>query len=525
MDMGNPSFKPLCLPLALVTCGANAQTIESAYNRDTEQQFTLKDVSCASVVKGPIVKQETVYDFANPFQKLTEASVWFNFPPAAILDGFGYWYKNEYVPGTLMDKNKAWFIYTAITSRNEDPGIMVQTSPSSYHTQIFPLAKGYDFRVKLNSVGFLQPDGNDLTVPQPGYQGKTFAQNVRSAKPETLSNDNSTPPKTTVTYPLDPKMDLQVYAQKHCDGYTYIAGILRTDHPDANLKVSGMHKVMWARPQYSRDGSIKYFIGRRKGPGTIKIQDTDEQGDPSYTKSKFIKSKEKGSDTAKLWAHQKLIQDDWHTRQAVLAFSLKYRVPSSETALLAVPKAEMRIFKKKAAEYRRKQAQEARRNRAWQNNQSMNWSSSSGGDPEIRVYNPTSQRVYAVMPDGQRFDLTKDHSGYWGGNFDIPANAPEGTYDIKVVSVDRNGQESTRTLSYQVDRTPPTGTLKMEDGFLVLSSEKNLARAVVVFGDGSEENMVEVSPGVYKLPVGLKRVVKVELIDQAHNITELPWSN
>jgi hypothetical protein len=521
--MGNkPLTKSFGVSMFLAACvAAHGQSITNAYNRDNEQQFSLKNLKSKSIVKGPIVKQETVYDFANPFKKLTEASVWFDLNNAAVLTDFGYWYKREFVPGVLMDKSKAWFIYTAITSRNEDPGIMVQTDTGRYHTQIYPLASGYDFRLKLSSVGFLQPEGNHLVVPQQEYDDKTYSQDVFSAKPETLQTSSST--KTIVDYPTDPKMDMQVYAQRHRYGYTYVAGIVRTDQPNAPLQVSGIHKVFWARPDGSSDGSVKYFVGRRKGAGTMRIV-TDGQ-DASYAKVKYIKANERGTDTAKLWAHQKLAQEQWHNRQDVVDFSLKYQVPSAQTALLAVPKQEMRLFRKKAAEYRRKQAEEARRARAWQGDRSSNYSYSSGGDPEIRVFEPSAEKAYAVMPDGQQFDLVKSNTGYWGGNFDIPANAPEGNYDIRVVTVDRAGQEKSQTVSYQVDRTAPTGVLKMEDGFLVLTSEAKLARIVVVFSDGTEGNMAEITPGVYKIPVGGKRVVKVELIDRAHNIGELRWSN
>jgi len=521
--MGQRSIKLTSLSLVLVSCMAGAQSVTNAYNRDTHDQFRIKGVTAKSVVKGPIFKQEAVYQFDNPFTKLTEASVWFNLPAAAVLSNFGYWYKDEFVPGILMDKNKAWFIYTAITSRNEDPGIMVQTSPSSYHTQIFPLASGYDFRLKLTSVGFLEDNGDVFRVPEPKLNEQSYPQEIVSATPESVITDAGS--HSVIKYPRDPNMDLQIYAQKNRDGYTYVAGILRTDKPDAALKLAGIHKVYWSRPENDNSGNVKLFVGRRRGPGTLMIQTKGEGHDSPYVKAKYVKANEKGSDAAKLWAHEKLVQDSWQSGKEVLAFSLKYQVPSSQTALLAVPQEEMKIFKAKAAEYRRQQAEQSHRERSWQSNRQSNWSSSPGGDPEIRVYQPDARRVYAVLPDGRTFDLNKTGKGYWGGNYDIPADAPEGTYAVRVVSVDDRGEETTQTVSYQVDRTAPTGSLKTEDGFLVLTSEAGLARVIAVFSDGSEEPMVEITPGVYKLPVNLKRLVKVELIDQAHNVAEVTWSN
>jgi len=532
--------KSFSICFVALACAAEAQHVTNVYNRDTHDQFKLKDVQCVSVVRGPIVKQEATYAFENPFTKLTEASVWFDLNQAAILSDFGYWYKDEYVPGVLMDKDKAWFIYTAITSRNEDPGIMVQTSPSSYHAQIFPLAAGHDFRVKLTSLGFLTPENGRLVVPQPtgmkpdegqrlasgdGQEAPLtptpFPTTVRSAQPETLRTNPSS--KTFVDYPKDSGLDMLVYAQKHKDGYTYVAGMLRTDKPNAKVTVSGIHKVYWTRPDGdASDGSVKLFIGRRKGPGTLKVVSHDK--DTQYERAHYIKSNEPGSDTVKLWAHQKLVQDPWRHNKDVLNFSLKYQIPSAQTALLAVPQEELKVFKKKAAEYRRMQAEEARKHRSWQSDRQQNWSTSSGGDPEVRVFLPGAKRVYAVLPDGRSFELVKANDGYWGGNYDIPADAPEGDYKVTVHAVDGSGHETEQAVSYQVDRTAPTGVLKVENGFLVLTPSKKLAKVIVVFGDGTEERMVEMTPGVYKLPLGAKRVVKVVMIDLAHNVSELPWS-
>lgn len=519
--MGKLSYRPLGFCFVLAACASQAQHVTRVYNRDNYEDFKLKDVTGRAVVKGPIVTQEAVFDFENPYDKLTEASFWFDLDPAAILSGFGYWYKDEYVPGQLMDKNKAWFIYTAITSRNEDPGIMTQVSPGSYHAQIYPLATGHDLRVKLTSVGFLKDNGGKLTVSPLTYNEQTFNPTVTSTQPETLVPDvSATPPQTVVQYPSDPGSDIQWYAQRHKDGYTYVAGLLRTSDPDVRLRLKGIHRVYWEAGDDT--GAVKLFVGRRKGPGTVRVSVLDANG--REVKTKYIKANERGSDTAKLWAHQRLVHDESMDRRDVLNFSLRYEIPSSETALLAVPQEEMELFKKKAAEYRRKQSEDARRQREWQNDRQQNWSNSSGGDPEIRVFLPNAVRVYAELPDGRTFDLVKSRNGYWGGNYDIPADAPEGQYVVEVHSFDRSGQESVQTISYQVDRTAPTGSLKAEDGYLVLRSEEGLGRAVIVFGDGTEETMLEVTPGVYKLSTQGKRVVKVVLMDRAHNLAELPWS-
>jgi len=218
------------------------------------------------------------------------------------------------------------------------------------------------------------------------------------------------------------------------------------------------------------------------------------------------------------------VQNYHMNRSAMLRFSLKYQIPSLQTALLAVPQEEMKLFKAKAAEYRRKQLEDARRQRQWQKDRKLNWSRSSGGDPEIRVPYPEATRVYAVLPDGRTFDLSKASDGYWGGNFDIPADAPEGEYKVRIVAENPNESTSDQFVTYSVDRTPPTGTLEVLSGFWSVHSEAGLAKAVAVFGNGDEETLVETQPGLYQLPVDHRRLVKVVLFDNAHNHSELTWS-
>ncbi|MEQ1933517.1 MAG: VIT domain-containing protein, partial [Fimbriimonadaceae bacterium] len=227
--------------LALAMTGAYAQDLSRVYNRDSGESFKLKSASTKTRVMGPLFKQETIFKFENPYKNLTEASVWFDLNEGSVLSDFSYWYKDEFVPGVLMDKNKAWFIYTAITSRNEDPGIMVQTSPSSYHAQIYPLAVGYDLRVQLGQIGFLIPEKDGLTVPNPSsFQEVKPSFEASSWQPELLDQSGDT---TKVNVAADKPLDLQVYAQRHKDGYTYVAGLIRRETEEQAITLSGLSRV------------------------------------------------------------------------------------------------------------------------------------------------------------------------------------------------------------------------------------------------------------------------------------------
>ena len=152
--------------VAAATSLAYSQTVEDVYKRDDLGPFKLaKNVQVESTVVGPIVRTSTLLTYDNPYKELTEACLNFSLPEVAALSGFAYFYGDEYVRGQLMDKEKAWFIYTAITSRDRDPGIMDQESPTSYHCQIYPLKVGTDLRIRLYTVAFLQPSGGGLQIP------------------------------------------------------------------------------------------------------------------------------------------------------------------------------------------------------------------------------------------------------------------------------------------------------------------------------------------------------------------------
>lgn len=508
---------------------ATAQVVDRIYDRDTHETFQIKKYETKSVVKGPMVKQQTIFTFDNPAKKLTEASFWFSLPSPGVLSGFSYWYKDEYVPGVLMDKQKAWFIYTAITSRNEDPGIMVQTSPSSYHAQIFPLAVGYDLRIQLTTLNFLEQDENGLLVPEPDISvldkpDVPHKNTVVVAQPKTqrIVKVNGTD-RTAISSPEEEETQLQYYAQRHKDGHTYVVGMIKTDKPNDSFRIKGIKNIYWARPENGpQDGTVKLFMGRRDGAG--KLQVVKETKDRTEIIRGTIRGNERGTDTAKLWAHQKLNQTDWRTNKDVLNFSLKYQIPSSQTALLAVPQEQMKLFREKAAEFRRKQREEARRQREWEKNRPMNWDRSSGGDPEIRIQMPGAVRVTAILPDGREFKLTQDAKGFWGGNFDIPADAPEGDYDVKIVATKADGTTFEKTVSYKVDRTAPNADIAIENGFYVVLPNEKLAKAIAVFGSGKEEELIPTAEGRYELPAKTGRLVKIMLIDYAHNVKEIPWS-
>jgi len=509
---------------SLASLPAIAQNLKSVYNRDTGYSFEFKNCRVRSEVKGPIVVQKSEFRFENPYKELTEASINFSLPWPAVLREFAYWYKDEYVKGILMDKQKAWFIYTAITSRNEDPGIMVQHSPSSYHAQIYPLAVGHDLRTEFTTVGFLKPDGRQLMVPEldlsdMGYGAVPTSHEV-TVNGGTYRLDQSEAGSRLSTHAFSGPFDVLTYSEKFKDGYTYVAGMIYSDLPDEKHWIKGLKNVRWTRPESTEgDGTFKIFVGRKKGTSPISIMRRDLRTPGADRLVCTLRDAPRGSDTSKLWAHQMLSNDSvWKSNRQVLKFSLKYGIPSSQTALLAVPQEQMKLFKQKAAEYARKKREEERQRRKWEQDRPVNWDRSAGGDPEIRIEFKNAKRVDAILPDGRTFPLRRMHNDLWGGNFDIPANAPEGKYTVTLLATFEDGKTATKTITYDVDRTAPSGSVQSDNGMLILQPNERLSKALAVFGDGSEERMLQTADFRFEIAARGRRLVRIVMVDMAHNV-------
>lgn len=511
----------ICLGL-LASSLAGAQTLTKVYNRDTHVPFRLKDVTVESTVVGPLVKTSTLLTYENPYTTPTEATLNFDLAEASALGGFAYFYGDEYVQGQLMDKNKAWFIYTAITSRGRDPGIMEQWSPTDYHCQIFPIMQGRDLRVRLWTVGMLEPSNGVMNVPQVkapravGYEtidGSYVKPNwtVRAVNSGAVNH-------TGDQYSVDLKSPVTCVAQRFKDGRIYVAGLIRT--PAQTENTSPTFFKLRQPKTVQMDPSTLAFSGwvRRNQKIAARFN-----GIRYAFKPQLIAG---GGDVAKLWAQQILATRSWAHRKDVLAFSLKYGVPSNATALLAVPAQEMKLFREKEKAYqqkladeRRQQLEAERERRNWAKQRNQNWNSSGGGDPEIRVEFPGAKSVEAILPD-RRVIALKPDGDTWGGNFEIPADAPEGTYIVRVVAHQTDGTTTERSWTYEVDRTPPKGHAEIlkENGKLILevTSEAKLAEVAAYDSAGRKWVLHEEKPGVYRCEVTGTSASRLNIVMKDH---------
>ena len=511
---------------------AFGQSIESTYNRDTEEPFKLKDVKVESTVVGPLVRTSTLLTYSNPFKSKTEASLTFNMPDEAALSGFAYYYGDEYVKGRLMDKAKAWFIYTAITSRGEDPGVMDQWAPTRYHCQIYPIMIGHDLKVRLYTVGFLKPNDGKLFLPRPdidqligagtsGVKVQTNDWSVRTVDTNAVTPSNSGYSMSNFDQPV------RAVAQRFRDGRTYVAGIVRSGNGPGEQEPTfdGIEQPRWV----ALDDQTMAFMGWLRHNHKIALR---HNGTRYEFRPERIYG---GSEAARLWAQQMLASDAFKTGAEVLKFSLKYGIPSTKTALLAVPSKEMSLFRRKEHEYQAKEAADRRDelaadrdHRGWESKRGTNWNNSGGGDPEIRLHVPGATRARAYLPDGRVIDLAI-HKDELIGNFEIPANAPEGGYQVRVEVTLIDGKKTVIYTPYDVDRTPPKGTFKTVSiegiRMLEVDSEPGLAEVAAYLPDGSKIVLKEVSPGIYRAPAPAgKAELVIVLKDKASNKGEIRCS-
>ena len=132
-----------------------------------------------------------------------------------------------------------------------------------------------------------------------------------------------------------------------------------------------------------------------------------------------------------------------------------------------------------------------------------------------------------MLPDGRTINLVPTGEGYWGGNFEIPADSPEGDYAIRVYSMNKDGSTTIQQIVYTVDRTPPVGTASVVRMFgnlmLVVRSEAKLAKVFAVALNGAVIELKETSPGVYiaALPNDAGGELRITMLDGAHNRGEI----
>lgn len=547
------------------------------HNRDTYAPMPIKTLTAKTLVDGPVARTRITYLIENKNTARIEATVNLFVPENTVLTGFGYYYGERFIPGKMYDKDEAWKIYSAVTSRGRDPGIMDRPTSQEYHAQIFPVEPNNDLKVIIELTQAVRMDSEGSHLEVPITQGQYYGNrgNYREIQVEaavTVRNHTTDEITENIGANASPEVAELVTRRDTQEG-AYL-GLRRTFNPTENWRLQirretkGLAKSIFSRMVGRREGYYALAISPprelenprlvlRSRPGTRhsmpnRFDDTaayesllvvgrytrpqrlwvtvlSDNADP-ISLNVDLSGEEVESvgenPAAALWA------DKWidalsnanrrDFRNDIIKLSQRFMVISSFTALLAIPQEELDYYRNVLAKQKVKTNTE--------------WTGGGGGDPYIEVRaHADASRVTAIFPNGDIKELTFDAlKSAWSGRFDIPFGTPEGDYRVTIVVVHKTGERTRFVLVYknllsapQVLATSTILTAKRGAPLAVSVSGKGISRAVAVAPWGERAELsAKTGPwqGTLTVPATWQagnQSITVVLFDGAHNRTEV----
>lgn len=545
--------------------------------RDTYDRLPLLRLKSETVIDGPLARTTIIYTAENANAKQIEAVVDLHVPQRTVLTGFGYWYGDRFIPGKMYDREEAWKIYSAVTSRGRDPGVMDRQGERDYHAQIFPVAPKRPLRVRVELVQLLRSDRAGSHFELPLVQGSAYREAdarpfaaesriaVRGHEAADLTSDmggGGAAPKITREDTPDgavlsvrrtgaPLRNLRLTIRRETSGVakSLFCGMTGAREGFYALSVSaprGLDNpriVLQSRPGTSlsmptRFGDLAAYdnlhvVGRYTRPVRLQVTVYSRKARPIsfpvYLSGERVRTV-RDNPAAALWADKRIAQLKDSPRRDfrpdIIRLSKRFMVVSDHTALLAIPAEELAYYQKVLA--KRKVATNTQ------------FTGGGGGDPYIAVKAPEdAARVVAVFPGGDIKDLAWDGAkSVWSGRFDIPFGTPAGEYRVTVIVVHRNGFRSRFVLVYQNLLSAPAlaagnlSTLTAHPGGPVRVSVRGatgVARAVAVAPWGERVTLVRDNggdgwTGLLTVPPNWtpgRSSLTLVLLDGAHNRTEV----
>ena len=565
----------LCLALAAVPFGpALAQEGSpgsfEVYTVGAYSPLPVKEIHSRTVIDGPVAQTRLTYLIGNKNPDRSEIGFNLYVPQGTVLHAFGYFYKGRFIPGKMYDTDEAWKIFTAVTSRGRDPGIMDRPTAQDYHVQVYPVEAGRDLRVIVDLTQMLSTDAAGAHFELPLTQGEAYYEQRRTADQKRAPVEVQS--ETVVRGHVARDVTDNYGAAATTQGGDAVLRLRRAMTPDKNWRVTIRRRVSGpARSLYSalsgsrggfyaltvttpyplvrprvalssspgtdlslptRFGTIPAYgnlslAGTYRRPETVRVTVTSARHRPLHFRVRLGGGQvpERQNPAAICWADKRIaaLQDGGRpqARAGVVALSKRFTVVSRFTALLAIPREELDYYKKVLA----------------RQNISTNTrvTGGGGGDPYIAVKAPADARqVVAVFPTGDVKDLTYDVTRHvWDGRFDIPFGTPAGDFHVTVIVVHQDDTRSRFVLVYRNLLSGPqaTGltTLHAQAGspVAVQVSGMGIARAVAVapWGERTELSPIDGDwqtalhvPASW--PLGTSQITLV-LLDGAHDRTEV----
>lgn len=377
-----PTFIIAVALLILTTITAQAQVYLKPVG-GTVAPLRLKAIDADVSIDGQFALTVLHLTFYNETGDRQEAEFIYTLPEGATATYFAYWAGEEKVVARVVEKEKAAAIYSYITSRQRDPALIEMIDKRTFRARVFPIFPGDDLRIEVRMAHALPSDGGDVVYTLPLEMPKEeklesvdVSVTVKQAPDITqvMNNYGLQAEQTTNTYNLilkgtnfNPPKDLVIRQKRNpkplqVSSYTARAGgpdgffalALTPDHSltDAKISINGVSTYQVVQPLKSvKAGQVLVVTGRYKGSGKayVVLAGNSPVGRLKYAANVEFEDRQETANTAGwLWAADRLEQlgKSEVNRREVIALSMRFGMPSKFTSWLAVPKAEMELYKR-----------------------------------------------------------------------------------------------------------------------------------------------------------------------------------
>lgn len=150
--------------LLFLSVGAKAQVVLKP-NGQNATPLRMKSVSVKAVVEAAqFATTDLDITFQNELNARVEADFLYTVPPGAVVTNFAYFYGEERVPARVAEKERAATIYQYITSRMRDPALVEMVGRNTFRARIFPVMPNADLRVQIRYVQALPANAKNVAT-------------------------------------------------------------------------------------------------------------------------------------------------------------------------------------------------------------------------------------------------------------------------------------------------------------------------------------------------------------------------
>lgn len=371
--------------MTLPFCRAAYATILLKPKGETASALRIKSLDAQVKMQGQFADTKLTYIFQNETSERIEGDFLYTVPQNAVVTYFAYWFGEEKVVARVVEKERAAQIYQYITSRMRDPALVEMVGKNTFRARIFPIMPNADLRVEIHMAQVLPTSakGAIFTLPLRGpEEGKGTFEDLNVEVEGVLDSafsavGNNFGQKMTIEgnrfrYQLQQKQyraprDLQiiltprqtklravVYARRASgsDGFFALALSPSKSLKQPKVTFSGVktYDIAPRRLPSVAAGHTILVTGRYKGNGFATA--TLHEGKSQWkTLMQLSEQSEANNAATKLWAAQRIadLSGSARNKNAVMALSKRYTLPSKWTSWLAIPKAEAERYRREKA--------------------------------------------------------------------------------------------------------------------------------------------------------------------------------